>query len=250
MLYQTNAPTIVARKRVQHYLEDAWALLDPAHADAAHDGIVLVGHSMGGVIARLLCADSGPALWNAGFALPPERVRGDPDDLRSVAEHFAFDAFPGIRRAIFLAAPHRGSPKTLTATGRVARLLVGRRTPEIQRLRRIALSHPDAVRPALRKFYRRGAVNSITSLQVAQPIRVASEGLMPRAGIPYHTIAGELPRRRERTDGTVPLASALLEGAQSTLVIPSGHLLCNADAAIDEVLRILREDVQSAPTLH
>lgn len=246
VLYQTDAPTIVSRKRVQTYLEDAWHLVDPAGVDAAREGIVLIGHSLGGVVARLLCVDSAFALWDAGFTVPPEQVHSDPEGVRSVREVFAFTAYPGVTRAIFLAAPHRGSPKTSTLTGNIARVLIGRGVPEIARLRRLAIDHPDAVQPALQAIYRRGAVNSITSLQVMQPIRKASERLLPREGIRYHTIAGVIRHRgAARTDGTVPLDSALLEGAQSTLVIPSAHGICNEPAAIAEVQRILREDVRS-----
>jgi len=44
---------------------------------------------------------------------------------------------PIQRRVIFLATPHRGSPSARRRFGRLARLLVGRRTPELQPLRRL-----------------------------------------------------------------------------------------------------------------
>lgn len=45
VLYQTNAPTIVARRRVQEYLANAYDLLDPRGDAPAREGIVLIGHS-------------------------------------------------------------------------------------------------------------------------------------------------------------------------------------------------------------
>ena len=247
VLYQTNVPTLVARHRVRGYLVCAMEALDPGRVAAARKDLVLIGHSFGGVIARLLCAESGETLWNAAFTVPPADINARAADVRAVEDVFRFSPCPGVTRAIFLATPHRGSPRAMTALGRVTRLLVGRRTSEIDTLRRVALADPEAVRPELRAHYRHGAVNSVTSLQVTQPVRVASESLLPRAGIAYHTIAAALPGRTPETDGLVPLDSALLDGARSTLVVPGDHHLYNDPAAIDEVLRILHE---SLATVH
>ena len=54
--------------------------------------------------------------------------------------------------------------------------------------------------------------------------------------------------RQPETDGVVPLASALLPGAASTLVVESNHKLYESDEAVAEVLRILREDIAQRET--
>jgi pimeloyl-ACP methyl ester carboxylesterase len=246
VVYQTNAPTLVNRYRIQGYLDEAWKVLDPENDDPARQGIVLVGHSMGGVMARMLCVDSGDVLWNAAFLKPPSAVEADPEDIESVQRVFVFAPYPGVRRALFLATPHRGSPGAKRWFGRLARLLVGRRTPELQSLRRLALADPPAVRPELRRAYSRSAINSISTLQVSQPVRRAGESLMPVAGIHYHTIAGSLRgRRRSPGDGVVPLESARLEGASSTLILDSDHEIYKDPRAVAEVVRILEEDLAS-----
>ncbi len=248
MVYQTNAPLLVTRRRMQGYLDAAWNVLDPEADDPARSGMVLIGHSLGGVVSRMLCVNSGDVLWSAAFTVPPEALRGDPADLELMHSVFRFEPYPGVSRAIFLAAPHRGSPRADEWLGRVFRKLVGRRVPELQALRRLTLENPDAVREELREAYLQANVNSITSLQSLQPVRRAGETLMPVAGIPYHTIAGTLPGRQPETDGVVPLASALLPGAASTLVVESGHQVYENDEAVAEVLRILREDLVSRRT--
>ena len=120
------------------------------------------------------------------------------------------------------------------------RALVGRRAPEIQSLRRLARDHPEAVQEELRNAYQQGDLNSISTLQAAQPVRRAGQSLMPVAGISYHVISGVLQGRLPETDGAVPLSSTLLSGASSTLVVDSGHNVYDNDLAIAEVLRILR----------
>lgn len=247
LVYRTNAPLLVTRHRVQTYLDDAWRILDPEGDDPARSGVVLVGHSMGGVVARMLSVNSGNLLWNAAFLVPAGALHGDTDDLRTVQQTFLFHSYPGVQRAIFIAAPHRGSPTTTRWFGRLARVIVGRRTPEIQALQRVARQNPEAVHPEVRPIYQRGAVNSISTLERAQPVRQAGEALMPIAGIPYHTIAGSLPGRTPLTDGVVPLQSAYLDGAASTLVVPSGHDVQQSPEAIQEVLRILRLEAGKRP---
>jgi hypothetical protein len=69
---------------------------------------------------------------------------------------------------------------------------------------------------------------------------------MPVAGIHYHTIAGSLRgRRRSPGDGVVPLESARLEGASSTLILDSDHEIYKDPRAVAEVVRILEEDLAS-----
>ncbi|HEY5803615.1 MAG TPA: alpha/beta hydrolase [Lysobacter sp.] len=241
VVYQTDEPLLVARARVQGYLDSAWQVLDPRGDAPARTGAVLVGHSLGGVVARLLCVDSGDALWNAAFAVPPGALDASDEDKAVVERIFSFRAYPGIARAVFMAAPHRGSPGAGTFAVWLTRSLIGRRTPEVHALRRIALSNPDAVRPELRQVFQQGWINSISTLQSEQPVRRATESLLPPQTLPYHTIAGVQPWLRNKTDGVVPLDSALIAGAASNLVIASGHRIHDNPLAVAEVLRILRE---------
>ncbi len=240
VIYPTDEPLLAVRSRIQGYLDAAWQLLD-ANGDApARSGAVLVGHSMGGVISRLLCVDSGDALWNAAFLAPPPSLQASAEDLDVIKRLFNFHSYPGIARAVFLATPHRGSPSAATPLGQVTRALVGRRTAEVQALRRIAMANPGAIRPELLHTFQQGWINSIATLQSEQPIRRATESLSPPPGVSFHTIAGVRPGRRQQTDGVVPLDSAQIAGAASCLVVEDGHRLHDNPHVIAEVVRILR----------
>jgi len=241
VVYQTNAPLLITRRRVQTYLDAAWRALDPEGDDPARQGMVLVGHSMGGVVARLLSADSGEVLWSAAFKVPPDSLQGAPADRDVIRETFLFSHYPGVDRAIFLAAPHHGSPAADGWLGRVMNRLVGRRAPELKALARLAQAQPGAVREELRASYLQSRLNSIATLRVAQPVRRVGESLMPRPGVSYHTIAGNLTGEQPPGDGAVPLDSALLPAAASTLVIDADHYLYQRDEVVDEVVRILRQ---------
>jgi pimeloyl-ACP methyl ester carboxylesterase len=240
VIYPTDEPLLVTRSRIQGYLDAAWHMLDPDGDAPARSGAVLVGHSLGGVIARLLCVDSGDALWNAAFLVPPGSLDASVEDLDVIKHLFSFHSYPGIARAVFLAAPHRGSPSAATPLGQVTRALVGRRTAEVHALQRIAMAHPEAIRPELLHTFQQGWINSIATLQSEQPVRRATESLLPPAGISFHTIAGVQPGRRLQTDGVVPLDSAQIPGVASCLVVEDGHRLHDNPQVVAEVLRILR----------
>lgn len=239
VVYQTDAPLLVTRLRIESFLNQAWEVLDPEGDDSARHGIVLVGHSMGGVLARLLTAESKSVLWYAAFKVDLDEFEGDSSDNALVKSIFRFSSYPGISSAIFLASPHRGSPSADAWFGRLAQGLVRRRSPEIQSLKRFAKANPLAVKEELLGVYQKASLNSISTLRPSQPVSRAGEALMPVSGVSYYVISGVLANRHPLTDGVVPLASTLLPGAAKTLTIRSGHDVYNNDQALAEVVRIL-----------
>lgn len=243
LVYSTDDPLFVARRRIAGYLDSAWTILDPEAVDPARHGTVLIGHSLGGVLSRLLCVETGDALWSTAFSVPPEAVPGDAADVAAVESLLVFSPYPGVSRAIYLAAPHQGSPLADRWYARFVKGLAGRAPQEVQALSRIARAHPEVVRHEVLASYRSGRITSISTLQAAQPVRRASERLLPVPGISYHTIAGRLPSRTPEGDGVVPLASAVIPGATSTLVVESGHDLYSHPEAIAEIIRILHQDI-------
>ncbi|WP_028918763.1 esterase/lipase family protein [Pseudoxanthomonas suwonensis] len=240
VVFQTNAPLLVNRLRLRTFLDRMWQLLDPEGDDPARRKMVLVGHSLGGVVSRTLAVDSGQVLWDAAFTVAPGELRGEPADVKTVHDLFLFDPYPGACALVMLAAPPRGSPTASRFAGRVVRALVGRRIPEIEALRRVTLADPDAVRDEVRDSYRAARLDSIWTLRAPQPVRRAGESLLPVAGVRYHTIAGDL--HGKGGDGVVPLESALLPGARSTLVVDRGHALYGAPEVVARILDILREE--------
>ncbi|GLQ45119.1 alpha/beta hydrolase [Dyella lipolytica] len=241
IVYQSNAPLLVERYRVQHYIDGAWAILDPDGHAHARQGVVLIGHSMGGVIARLLCAQSTPAVWDAAFSVPVENLHADATDLTALRRVFQFKPYPGVDEIIFMAAPQRGSPSAEGLLGRLVGLLAWRNIEELAGFARIAVENPKAIQPVVLSMLQTGRITSITSLRPDEPVTLADEKLMPAAGVRYDTIAGVLPGVKPPGDGYVPLSSALLPGSTTTLIIHSNHQVPMKPEAIADALKILRE---------
>lgn len=243
VVYQTNAPVLVSRLRVQGFLDEAWAALDPGGQAPARRHVVLVGHSMGGVIARLLAADSGDAIWQAAFAVPADEVHGDPADLSTVRKLFYFAPYPGVDTAFFLASPHHGSPAAGDFLGRLALRVVKSSGFELDALANLVKNDAQAFRPEVLRSYRERGLTSISTLRTDQPVSRAAWALLPAPGIRYYTIAGSLPGEAVPGDGVVPLESAFLPGAVSTTTVTSGHRVYRSDEAINLIVKVLGESL-------
>ncbi|UOV05427.1 alpha/beta hydrolase [Pseudoxanthomonas sp. F37] len=244
VVYETNEPILVGRHRVERYLDKAWETLDPQGIAPARRNIVLLGHSMGGAISRLLMVQSHDKVWKAAFNAPVSALSGNTEDIRALEGMFRLAPYPGVKRGIFLASPHQGSPTAGSFIGRVADRLIGRRSPELAALRRVAIKNEGAVPAALKHHFLEGNINSITTLRSDQPVMAAARELQVSDCTPFHTIAGHKAGSSPPGDGVVPLESAILPGAASNLVIESSHNVHEQDAAIAEVIRILHLEIE------
>lgn len=237
--YPTNQPVLWNHAQIRSLIEQALGQFDPQHSTPASHDMVLLGHSMGGLIARLMSSDSGTKLWNAFLAQVPTAKQSDAKVLESRARQWLFfHPMPSVGRAIFIAAPHRGSN---VAGGSVAKL-VGR----FIRLPKTILDELGELSGLIGKH----APSSIESLQESNPIVSAMGQLQISPQIPYHTLVGRRQSRgalQDSDDGAVPYRSAHLEGAQSELVLEAGHSLQNLPQATLEIRRILRLHLASLP---
>ena len=241
VVYPTNTPQLLNRLIVQRSLDQAWHILDPDDTAPAHQDMVLIGHSMGGVISRLMVSDSGDVIWKAAFDVPPEQLRGTPADMAIMDSIFRFHPYPGVTQAIFLAAPHLGSPYVDSLIGQVALRVVHAHAPELDALVRVAAENRAHENPLLAQDYERYGLSSISTLRDAQPVSHAAQSLMPAKGVRFYTFAGNLPGTNPPGDGFVPLKSALIPGATSTTIVKDGHQLYLNDKVLAKILEILRQ---------
>ncbi|MDV3467762.1 alpha/beta hydrolase [Stenotrophomonas sp. C3(2023)] len=242
--YPTNAPIALNRYEISKAFNDTLRHFDPSGQARASKDMVFIGHSMGGVLARLLLSSSGEVLWDdllANYELKGERLKRVQAKLGPLLH---FDAQPNVERAIFIAAPHRG---TDIAGNRVGRL--------IGRLVRLPLTILGAFEDVFQTLQqvepKHGAQplripNSIDNLKASDPFVEAAAQLPLRPGLKYHSIIAHRKPQvplQQSDDGLVPYWSAHLDGALSEKVIVSGHSVQETPQAVLEIRRILREDV-------
>ena len=206
-----------------------------------HKKMVLIGHSMGGLVTRLMVTDAHLTFWNSVFGKPPEQVPIDPRDKQIIERVLIFEHRPDVSRVIFFSTPHRGSAFASNWIGRIGIALVKLPLKMVKMTTSVGrYVTPDPTFKAPRKLH------FPTSIDTLSPDSrfVRTMNTLPIADhIPYHSIIGDRGRgdTPNSSDGVVAYWSSHLEGAQSERIVPSDHHTNKNKEGIEEVHRILRE---------
>ncbi len=83
--------------------------IDAGHEVRAWDRTILIGHSMGGLLCKMMVQDSGSKLWDLMARRPFEKLAGPTDARDMLRRELIFEPVTEARRLIFIATPHRGS---------------------------------------------------------------------------------------------------------------------------------------------
>jgi hypothetical protein len=202
--------------------------------------MVLVGHSMGGLLSKMVAVDSGDRLWRVVSDRPIGELTGDGKDLELVGDSLIFPAHPGLRRVIYIATPHRGSRLDRGPVRAIGtRLVVLPDTLRVVHHRLVAGNPPNFFREPFRK----GLPSSIDELGWGSPILASLSELAHPPALKVHSIIAVRPDSPpgHRTDGLVSYESAHVAGAASEKLVAAGHLCQDHPAVIREVGRILAE---------
>jgi pimeloyl-ACP methyl ester carboxylesterase len=230
--YPTGIPVPVSSLHLRNDLAKAERLYRPKN------GIVLVGHSMGGLLARAQATDSGRAIWDALFGKDADRLYATVSSDSLIKNALVFQHNPDIQRIVFMNTPHRGSQ---LAVGFIARVAI--------RLVRLPVALVNAVTNVVGEIVvgseseRLNARTSIHALSPKSPYLLAMDKLAIQA--PHHSIIGDRGRgdTPNSSDGIVPYWSSHLASAESELIVPGDHGSFKLPQSIAELRRILLEHV-------
>ena len=237
--YASGTPVLVNAAALRDSLAQTIQTLDPRDHDAADKRIVVLGHSMGGVISHTLVSSSHNHVWASVFRVPPDRLKGDRNTIQELERALFFQRNPRVVRVIFMAAPHRGSPMADSFVGFMGNFLTHLNPTLEHGFSQLAITNPEAMVPEAAVFYN-GRFSAVRTLSPKSTALIALSKLPIE--VPYHSIIGQLhPGPKERgSDGVVPYWSSRLDGAQSELIVRSGHGVFMNPEAVQEVIRILR----------
>ena len=238
--YSTGDPLPYSAALLRHDLDEVRRKFDPDRSDAAFDRMVLVGHSMGGLLTKMMVQESGTRLWRLISDRPAEDLAGDPADCDLFRHALIYKPRPEVRRVVFIATPHRGSRVDRGGLERLGSRLV--RLPDPLRAsygRLLDRNGPDF----FAERFRRGLPTSIDELEWQSPILMGLDELGVAPTIKAHSIIADRrnPPGAGGSDGLVPYESAQLDGTFSESIVSSGHLCQDHPAVIREVRRILAE---------
>jgi hypothetical protein len=240
--YPTGASFLQVSAVLRRELRAAVQAADPGGHDPALRNLVLVGHSMGGLHAKLQVVEPGTALWDAIADVPFAEIRLRPEVRRAVAPGYFFTPLPFVKRIVFIATPHRGSVLAALGVGRLASLTV-RQPPEMEAI------HEEAVRlnpGAFHPDYEQRLPTSVDLLRPNSSILQAVERLRTPCWVTTHAVVGKSHASLTGGDDcVVPVASAHTPGAVSEIVVPASHTrVHHHPQTIAEMQRVLLQHLQ------
>lgn len=248
-LYPTGQPFWTSATQMREDLALMRREVDPKRQYPALDEMVLVGHSMGGLIAKLQTVESAGAFWQTNSDHAFAELKADPDTVRGLATTYFFRPNPSIRRVVTLGTPHRGSPFSNDVTRWTAN--------EVIKLPHKMLEGQEQLLAQNHHFFRHNAPvdikTSIDSLSPNSPLLPPLLAAQPGPWVSYHNVVGHDPNPGWRKyivgdgDGVVALASARLDNApqlRSQIIVPADHSSVHRHPqSVLEVRRILFEQL-------
>ncbi|MGD0291313.1 MAG: hypothetical protein ABSC63_16895 [Candidatus Binataceae bacterium] len=237
-IYNSGNPIVLSAMRLRESLQAVRKGVDPEGKDTALDRMVLIGHSQGGLLTKMMVVDSGNRFWNNVAKVPFEKADLDPETRDLLARAMFFKPLPFVTRVIFIATPHRGSymasnpivkfvNKFLNLPGGLAKTVVALgkfREPSMMGTPFTIPTALDNMDPSNR------FIKALSATPIAPRVKVNS--IIP--------VKGDGPVA-EGNDGVVEYKSAHIDGVESELVVHSGHSTQATPETIEEVRRILYE---------
>ena len=246
--YATGRPFVRAASDLRRQLAKARAELQTCGPDPALDNLVLIGHSMGGLVSKLQVSWGGDPLWGAISDIPLEQLELTEFEQARARELVYFQPNPSIRRVIFVGTPHRGAAAASQVVGRLSSTLVRRDAGDSASLVR----EVERNQSLLSRIGGSRIPTSIDMLEPTNPMLRAIDGLPLADWVHLHTVAGEwtFTIGPGRGDGVVPLSSAVHPRAESELVLNASHTAVHRRLeTANEVERILEQHIAEAAQL-
>ncbi|MBR5557372.1 MAG: alpha/beta fold hydrolase, partial [Acinetobacter sp.] len=239
VFYSTNMPIIESRFQIYALLTQAFSQID--NKAAAKKDAVLVGHSMGGIIARLLVSDAD--VTQEALSLMNNRQLNKYKNLPIVSQRLVIKDIPNFTRAIFLATPHKGTEFADRWFTKAARKIIRLPGAFFSAIGDSLQSQDIDVKEVLSQIDPGFIQNGPSDLSYQSKFMELTHDIQPRKGLIFHSIIGNKSNSDDLniiSDDVVAYKSAHLEGAASEKIIKGGHSIQETPEAILELRRILR----------
>lgn len=243
-LYPTGQPFWYSAAHLRQALAHARQTLDPSRQAAALDQMVLVGHSMGGLLATMQTMAPAETFWALVSDKPLEQLDCTPEVRDNLAQTFFFSPNPSVQRVITIATPLRGSEYSNGTTQWLGRKLINLPAHVVSTREALVRQNPGY-------FSDKSLLNATTaveSLDTSSPVWNLLHDAEHAPWVRYHNIIGNLEDCKVlgavagKSDGVVSTDSARCSYAASEIVVRADHVAIHREpATILEVRRVLLE---------
>ena len=254
--YPSGLAWTIPASRQRQALKELMQEYNPRGTSREMNNIVMVGHSMGGLITRFNNSTKPWTLMKGVFELSPETFEGmtlenwkkglaplhyDEQTLERLQNNFIFSPPQGVTRIVYMATPHRGSTFADNWIGRLGQRLIDLPSDMLEEVTSIATLSRGMF--LLNPLKMKDELTSIRQLSPNSSLVKYMSELRGSPNVPVHSIIGDRGRNDtpNSSDGVVKYQSSHLDWSASEKIVPSGHSVQDDPASAVELRRILRE---------
>jgi pimeloyl-ACP methyl ester carboxylesterase len=218
-------------------------MLDPDDKDPALRQMVIIGHSQGGLLAKLTATDTGDKLWRLVSRTNIDELNISPQTRGLLRSNFFFKPLPCVSRVIFIATPHRGSYRNSEFVQKLLNRFI-ELPGELADASTALLQLKDTIR--LPASVRHGVPSSLNGMATDNPFMLTLADIPVAPGIKCNSIIAikGSDQPPNGADGVVKYTSAHVDYAESEFIVRSGHSCQGNPMTIEEVRRILLKNLE------
>lgn len=235
--YDTGNPILYSAALFRELLQKTVDHLRQKYQDPALDAMVLIGHSQGGLLAKLTAVNTGNTFWDAISNSPLEDMKVSSQTRDLLQRSLFIDSLPFVNRLVFIATPQHGSYVAGSwGAHQLAKFvkLPGRLMSGITDLMTLKMD-------TLKLKIQGKNLGSVSAMEPGSPLMTVLPQTPLAPGVFGHSIIaveGDGPLE-ELNDGVVAYQSAHVDGMESEFIVRSGHSCQSNTHTIQEVRRIL-----------
>ena len=254
--YPSRPPPFYNSMRLRKKLDELQSMLKARGGSNQLDEIVVIGHSMGGVISKTMVQTTDYLLWDLSFTERPEQLGYAKQELDNIKDIFIFHARPYIDKVVFIDTPHGGSETSESVVAKVASWFINLPKNFTLLMSNFILKlGPDKITLPMREYLSGGGPHSVQVLSPRHPLLQGLNKLEYQR--PVYSIVGSdgpLSCQDEKScsqisDGVVPFFSAHQSKAVQEIIVPSNHNSYQSPPALEFLLQVLRQPAGEAKTV-
>lgn len=243
--YPTGTPWLYNSMKFREMMGSALHYARSKGGGAKLNEMVIVSHSMGGLIARSSVTDPKNKIYDAHFEALFENLKVKPKTRELIQKTMFYKPLTEPKRVVFMAVPHRGSPVANLRPSLILANLI--RLPKLLTVEMVdAALHSGSGDPKETKKV--GIPTSITSLSPKSRSIVGLNKLPLPSTITFHSIIGDRGKPGDllkSSDGIVPYWSSHITPVASEKIVPYHHGVTDCPETAEELKRILKLHLQS-----
>jgi len=242
-IYTTGNPIAYSSSTLRKKLDALVASVDPEGTDEALSRMILIGHSQGGLLIKMLGAGfEADEVIRSYTGKTLSELKLDEQDEKLLRGMFDVEPVPHVERLVYIATPHGGSFLAESWISRTLARMIAVPGELMQTAENLRKKFPEDELP---KGMKRRVTTSLDNMNPNSPFLNLLMEAEVSPEIHQHSIIAtrNMDKPEKADDGVVAYGSAHIDGVESEILVPSGHSCQSHPRTLLELRRILRRHI-------